>query len=191
MIKKAFCITIICLLSTHSALAKEVKLNWSYDGTILSSFYKKSSSLKFKGISIGGKKPQLLKETTNIKFVSANIVRDKLHFKILFHNTTDMYLCYLVNTAKESIMMDDEFGDEYKGAVLRKKSGQDNKLSPNQRKLITLILDAPDEEVSLVNLHLGLRYFKIQGGSDQCESAETTEFDIHKLDWDISALREE
>ena len=101
-----------------------------------------------------------------------------------------MYLCYLINTNKESILMDDEFGDEYKGAVLRKKSGQDNKLSPNQRKLITLIIDAPNEDVSLVNLHLGLRYYRIQNGSEQCKTTETIEFDIHKLDWDISALRE-
>ena len=181
MFKKITYLTLLLLLINAPIMAKEVKLNWEFE----------------KAISLAYQRPQDImstnsdaKESVSTKVLSANIVRDKLQFKLLFHNTTESYLCYIINANKESIIMDDEFGDEYKGAELRTKSGQDNKLAPNQRKQVIVIIDAPNEDVALVNLHWGIKHYLLKTNSETCKLKQNNSYNIHKLDWDISSLRD-
>ena len=182
MINKTIYFILFIFLVNNCAFAKEVKLNWVFEKAVSKTEYRRVESIVDTRNNA--------KETVSTKVLSAAIIRDKLHFKLLFHNTTESYLCYIINANKESIIMDDEFGEEYKGAELRTKSGQDNKLAPNQRKQVTVIIDAPNEDVTLVNTHWGIKHYFLRNNSKACDFKQHNSYNIHELDWDISSLRD-
>ena len=181
MINKTIYFILFIFLVNNCVFAKEVKLNWVFETAI-------SEADKYLEDIMDTNSDT--KETVSTKVLSTAIIRDKLQFKLLFHNTTERYLCYVINANKESMIMDDEFGDEYKGAELRTKSGQDNKLAPNQRKQVTVIIDAPNEDVTLVNTHWGIKHYILEVNSKTCKHKQNNSYNIHKLDWDISSLRD-
>ncbi|MCF6317864.1 MAG: hypothetical protein L3J83_01075 [Proteobacteria bacterium] len=183
MTNKIIYFILFTFFGSNIGFAKEVKLNWEFEKAVS----KDDRYIK----RIENSRSYDAKETVSTKVLSAKIVRDKLHFKLLFHNTTESYLCYIINANKESIIMDDEFGDEYKGAELRTKSGQDNKLAPNQRKQVTVVINAPNEDVTLVNTHWGIKHYMLSNNAAACKFKQYNSYNIHKLDWDISTLREE
>ena len=128
----------------------------------------------------------------------ARIVRDKLQFDVIVHNPRkDVYQCLFLTGNDKTSYMDDEFGNEYKGIRIALKGTSDNKLAPNQRKRISLTISAPERDVSLVNIHLGLwiTYLPSRHNEKTCKIYHRIDMignygiNFHKLDWDISGIR--
>jgi hypothetical protein len=120
------------------------------------------------------------------KFVETSIERGKLRFKLIFHNASkDRAYCFYIPTGEDWVHMDDELTNEYKGAEVEIYKNLDNRLRPNQRKIVFISIPAPDQKVALVNLHF---YF----GSDtpNCRNLthNTNHWNLHIADWDVTPL---
>lgn len=126
-----------------------------------------------------------------IKFLSAQIERNKLIFEVLAHNdgSTDQYQCLIVGSSDDATHVDDDLAEEFKGLKVELKNGQDNKLALNQRKKFKLILPAPSKQASVANIHLGF-YFGNVPSTDKCwNTVQNWKLNFHKIDWDITPLR--
>jgi hypothetical protein len=127
-----------------------------------------------------------------IKFLSAQINNGKLIFDILLHNENqNSYMCVWFNTSENAVHVDDELGNVYKGGEFS-LTPMDNKFAPNQRKRLKVVLQEPDPEVKLVNIHFGFTVKFVESKpqkrcGDSIIAGE--ELNFHKLDWDISVLR--
>lgn len=130
----------------------------------------------------------------NIRFLSAQILRDKLVFEVIAHNPgtdpkKDSYQCFYLGTSDSQTHMDDDVANEYKGAKLIIQAGQDNKLALNQRKKFKIEIPAPKREASLANIHLGL-WFSNHSSKKGCyEAVNNYSQNFHQYDWDITPLR--
>jgi len=162
---KILIFVILSLLLSNNILAKEMELNWSF---------KKSSN----GAAY----------TLNITKVK--LVRDKLRFSLLFHNTGGRYACYHINTSDKTVTIDDELGNEYFGSSFRAINGQNNKLAPNQRKQAIYETAVPIKDVNIINLRLGFTITTVDSNQLCSSPSRYTAVTNHKLNWDISALRE-
>jgi len=178
---KLVCTTLLILINLSVPIsAGEMKLKWVKEDKIGKSLNKH-----------GHEDWTRLKESASLKVLSASIKRDKLEFKLLFHNPTNHYICYIVTADKSTVLMDDELGNEYQGAVFKPKKGFNNKLAPNQRKQGSIIVDAPEEGISLVNVHFGFHFIRLASNDLSCTLKKGRHYNFHKLDWDISDLRKE
>ena len=126
-----------------------------------------------------------------VKFLTVAIEDGELVFDVLVHSVEKRrYMCFWVNTAEDAVHIDDELGNVYKGGSFTIKP-DGNKLAPNQRKRLKVVLPEPDQEVKLVNVHLGFNVDDISGSpSVKCRGMiSNRELNFHKLDWDISKIR--
>ena len=100
-------------------------------------------------------------------------------------------MCFWLITSEKSVHMDDELGNVYMGGKFFIKSG-DNKLAPNQRKRIEVILPAPKKEAEVVNIHLGINVDDIKSSPRYaCDNFVRSygEMNYHKLNWNIRQLK--
>ncbi len=127
----------------------------------------------------------------SLKFLTVAIENGELVFDVLVHNVEKKrYMCFWVNTAEDAVHIDDELANVYKGGSFSIKP-DGNKLAPNQRKRLKIVLPEPDQEVNLVNLHLGFHVDNTSGAPNaKCrEMIANGELNFHKLNWDVSKIR--
>jgi hypothetical protein len=162
-----------CLLSMNTAHAQEgkkVKLGWEGKYTAPYRDYK----------------------PVTVNFLSAQVNNGKLIFDILIHNENqNSYMCVWFSTSENAEHIDDELGNVYKGGKFT-LTPMDNKFAPNQRKRLKVVLQEPDPEVKLVNIHFRFTVRRVNSEpQERCGDSIIAAGDLnfHKLDWDISALR--
>ncbi|MEZ8107099.1 hypothetical protein [Vibrio cortegadensis] len=174
--KKILFLVLFIMSSSTIAAGKGVKLKWEY----------KQAPVDQYGCNYFSNDPC---DSGTVKILKAKVVRDKIEFEAVVHNNhPEWYQCFFMTTSDKHVHIDDELGDEYKGMTLKFKDGQDNKLALNQRKKIKFSIPKPQEDVSLVNLHLGFFFDNVKSGNDCKEPLGNYGINFHKLDWDISEL---
>jgi hypothetical protein len=128
-------------------------------------------------------------EETVFKFQKVQLIRDTLKFELIANNMhKEAYQCIFVATTEKSVHMDDEFGNEYKGATVIFQ-GDSNKLALNQVKKFTISIPAPKKDVRLVNLHFGLYSRGILSNWNCDKPLVDEKYNFHQLNWDVSKLR--
>lgn len=165
MFKKFLFITLVVLITPLNVFAGGVPLSWVYERTWGNSTYE-------------------------LKIYKVDLVQNKMRFSLLFHNISSEYVCFHASADKEMIYVDDEMGNEYFGAVFRTLNGKTNKLAPNQRKKAIYEFPAPTEGVNLINLRMGFHVRDITSTSKCNPPTKYKDINEHKIDWDISKLRE-
>ncbi|MCF2907139.1 hypothetical protein L1285_02110 [Pseudoalteromonas sp. DL2-H2.2] len=176
----------LLLLASGGLSAAEVKLNWEHKQNIYTGGASYEHRCHSEGIESGNFARNECSSGT-VKFIKSRVVRDRLEFDIVAHNNNKdkYYQCLYITSDDSYAYMDDDLGDEYKGVRVKFKSGQDNKLAPNQRKKVTLSIPKPSDDATLVNLHFGFK-FHYTRSIHKC-SKPTGNFGINfnKLNWDI------
>ena len=113
---------------------------------------------------------------------------NRMVFDVLIRHTAGGYACFYVNANANSVLMDDDRGNEYYGAELTINQGQNNKLAPNQRKAMTISIPAPKDGVENVNVHFGFKITNINS-DDNCRDVTKYEhYDQHQLNWSVDGL---
>ncbi|PCJ31597.1 MAG: hypothetical protein COA93_10690 [Alphaproteobacteria bacterium] len=148
----------------NSSAAGEIKTNW---------IYKRSNS----GAAYV------------LKIYKIELVRNQIRFHMLYHNTSNQYACFHASADEKMLYMDDELGNEYFGADFRILDGKTNKLAPNQRKKAIWEISAPVEDVNFVNLRMGFNVSFASSTSECGEPNMRSDINEHKINWDISKLR--
>jgi hypothetical protein len=190
----------ILFISGNVLAEKSLKLNWKYE--FLSEeqkFLEKPSTYADKEYMIGVYKVHThlfkhdiaKKSAGAFKVFKAKLVREKLIIELIVHNTSETsYQCVYLNDGELFAYMDDELGNEYKGAIVGFANELDNKLAVNQRKKVIIKIPRPDDDADIVNMHFGIT-FVAQPSHKTCEKPIVNwKMNFHKLNWDLSALRD-
>ena len=168
----------VMIIAISPAQANKIKLDWVKKQVPASSHCGTYGKWQANKCSAG-----------EFRVLSVEKRRDKFIFDVLAHNTHKSWMqCIYVTANDAHVYMDDEMGNEYKGIKIKFRDGQTNKLNVNQRKRFTLTIPAPQDDISLVNLHLGLHFNNIEDVKN-CPSPIVNKWiNFEKLDWDISEL---
>ncbi|MFC4347119.1 hypothetical protein ACFO5Q_04615 [Kordiimonas lipolytica] len=174
------------LVTSSTALAqdKRIDLSWEWELPVRWAEYDSSGAFyELRTISDPEKFPG------SISARRATIRRDQLEVIFVVHNQSDRYTCFFVNGDKDTVHLDDDFGNEYKGATLILNDGQDAKLAPNQRKNFKLRMPAPSPDALSANFHFGFLHAVMEHNSGQCPDPQINSYFQHKLNVDVSSWR--
>lgn len=174
---------LMALWASTAAMAenKRIDVHWEWELPVRWAEYDNSG--EFRELQ-SKKEPENFPATITARRIT--IQRDQLEIIFVIHNQSDSYSCFFVNGDKDTVHLDDDFGNEYKGSTLIMNDGQDTKLAPNQRKNFKLRMPAPSSDALSANFHFGFLHAVMEQNAAQCPGPQIDTYFQHKLNVDVS-----